>query len=65
MSKTIEKFHKLNPKILRLREFNRQFKIDPYSGLKEIINKKELCEINQAKIHPNLMSMLADKGDKK
>lgn len=40
-AKTLEKYHKKNNKILRMREFNRQMKIKPFQGLKEILAKKE------------------------
>ena len=38
-SKTVERLHKPNPNFLRLREFNRQYHIDPFPGLAEILQK--------------------------
>jgi LysM repeat protein len=32
-AKTVEKYHKTNPKLMRLRELNRQFRIKPFPGL--------------------------------
>jgi hypothetical protein len=39
-SKTIEKFHRLNKRLLRVKEFNQQIQFNPYPGLREIIEKK-------------------------
>ena len=40
-SKILDKFHKTNQLLKRTREFNRQFTIMPYPGLREILNKKK------------------------
>ena len=42
--KTIEKYHKTNKKILRMRELNRMKVINPFKGLKEILEKKVSLE---------------------
>lgn len=47
-SKIIEKKHKINPKVKRLREFNNQWSIQPYEGLEEIINKKLLPSMEKS-----------------
>jgi LysM repeat protein len=39
-ARIVEKYHKPNPKIMRLRELNRQKNIFPFVGLKEILAKK-------------------------
>jgi len=41
-SKTILKVHRNHPYIKRHREFNEQYSIEPYEGLKEIIDKKSI-----------------------
>ena len=41
-ARIVEKYHKPNPNIKRLREFSRQNRIFPFPGLKEIIEKKDL-----------------------
>ena len=41
-ARIVEKYHKPNPKIKRVREFNRQSRIFPYAGLEEILKKKDL-----------------------
>ena len=46
-SKIVEKKHKINPKVKRLREFNNQWSIQPYEGLEEIINKKLLPSMDK------------------
>ena len=40
-SKILEKVHKTNPLLKRTREFNRQYAIMPYPGLREILSKKK------------------------
>ena len=50
-AKTVEKFHKTNKKILRMRELNRMNIIDPFKGLKEILEKKVSLE------EPDLVSV--------
>jgi len=40
-SKILDKVHKTNPFLKRTREFNRQFTIMPYPGLREILSKKK------------------------
>ena len=40
-SKILDKVHKTNPLLKRTREFNRQFTIMPFPGLREILNKKK------------------------
>lgn len=41
-SKTIEKYHRINPKVMRCAEFNKQYRIKAFDGLKEIIHKEEI-----------------------
>lgn len=43
-AKTVEKYHKTNKKILRMRELNRMKFINPFKGLKEILQKKDNLE---------------------
>lgn len=43
-AKTVEKYHKTNKKILRMRELNRMKIINPFKGLKEILEKKASLE---------------------
>ena len=40
-SKTVEKYHKVNPRIMRLRELNKQLRVQPFKGLKDILQKKD------------------------
>lgn len=42
VSKTIMKVHKNNTHLNRYREFNEQSSIEPYEGIKEIIEKKSI-----------------------
>lgn len=46
-SYTIDIVHKENKNIMRQREMNRQYRIKPWKGLKEIIMKKDELEFDQ------------------
>lgn len=41
-SKTIEKYHRINPKVMRCSEFSKQARIKSFDGLKEILNRDDV-----------------------
>lgn len=54
-SKILDKVHKTNPLLKRTREFNRQYAIMPFPGLREILSKKKnLDNIKSLSVGPTI-----------